>query len=511
MMKKVLEYQQRLQLIQSGDRIVAGFSGGADSVCLLLLLKEWEQILDFSFCAVHVEHGIRGEESLADAAFAKEFCETWQIPFLLYSVDVPKLAEREHLSLEEAARILRYDCFEQAKQQFGANKVAVAHHSDDNGETMLFHLVRGSGLRGLIGMQPERDGIIRPLLCVCRQEIERFLEEKGVSYCTDSTNSQVQYARNRIRNNIMSELTMLNARATEHMAALSEQLSEVYEYLARTAWETGQQALCRQETQTGEWELSKKLICQMEPVLQKEFLYQILTRAAESRKDIGAVHVESLRQLFCAEVGKQIHLPYQLTAKSGYETVRICRQWNGGQRNDTQQKDGLQNDTQRDSGFQSGGQQIDRSQGPMGCAAGSNGKIVPIELTTADLAASGSAAVRALENGMKIRMQVLAFDGEMEKIPEKTYTKWFDYDRMKDNLSFRHRQPGDYIQVTFLGGRKKLKEYLINEKIPREQREELVLLTEGSEVIWVIGHRISEGYKITAETKRILEVCVERE
>lgn len=480
MIKKVLEYQRRKNMIKDGDRIVVGFSGGADSVCLLLMLAELREYVDFSYCAVHVEHGIRGEESLRDAAFTEEFCKNREIPFYVYHVDAPGLALKEGMSLEEAARKLRYDCFELAREAFEGNKVAVAHHGDDNAETMLFHMARGTGLKGLCGIPAERGMIIRPLLGVTRSEIEEYLKERQEAYCTDSTNCQIEYSRNRIRANVIPQLETLNVRAVEHMSALAEQLTDVYGYLAETAWFAGREGLsvvftdedgtiteilrCGDEASAQSfiepiekymrklcpnWCIDKAVMAQMHPVLQREFLHQVLGMAAGSRKDIGAVHVENLRQMFFAETGKQTNLPYGLIGVSRYQDVCVKR-------------------------------------------------------TDQDI-------VTCSGQDLKVYTKCFDFDGDCKKIPEKTYTKWFDYDKIKNTVSLRNRIQGDYLVVNQQGNQKKLKEYLINEKIPREDRDRLMLLADGSHIMWVIGHRISEAYKVTRETKRILEVRVEKE
>ena len=505
MIKKVLEYQQRWNLIEEEDRIVAGFSGGADSVCLLLMLRELQKCCRFSFCAVHVEHGIRGAESLADADYAKAFCEEREIPFYIYHVDAPRAAKEEGLSLEEAARKLRYECFEQAREAWQGNKIAVAHHADDNAETMLFHMARGTGLKGLSGIPVQRDMIIRPLLAVTRYEIEAYLAKQQIEYCTDSTNSQEQYARNRLRLNVLPQMRALNVRAVEHMSSLGQQVAEVYAYLTKEAWVTGRESLrliftdeygtiteiiSGAEDPTAEdfyepkqkwlmnlqpaWCIDKTVMAGMEPLLQREFLHQILGMAAGSQKDISMVHVESLRQLFASETGKQIHLPYGLVAVSRYQDV--CLKKDTGSIGHHKLED-----------VQQSGIEIDMDM--LGEQEWS--------CTT--------------KQGCTIYVNCFDFDGDCEKIPEKTYTKWFDYDKIKDTVLLRTRQTGDYLTINQAGNQKKLKEYFINEKIPQEERDRVLLMADGSHVMWVIGHRISDAYKVTPKTKRILQVRAEKE
>lgn len=481
MMKKVLEYQQQMGLIEEGDRIVAGFSGGADSVCLLLVLEALKEQIDFSYYTVHVEHGIRGEESLADAAFAKRFCEERQIPIVTYHVNAPQKAADEKISLEEAARELRYECFEQARIAYDGTKVAVAHHADDNAETMLFHLARGTSLRGLAGILPKREGIIRPLLCVTREEIEDFLGKQAVEYCVDSTNEELVYSRNRIRKAVIPQLKEVNSRAVEHMASLSAQIEELYDFVSRMAWETGKPGLT--VVSEKEIRLKKELLVSMEPVLQREFLHQVMGQLAGSKKDLGAVHVESLQQLLFMDTGKSIHLPYGLTACVDYAVIVLEK--NSYRKKSISEKNGDSNQQIKENGF------------------------APIPLCLDDVIGKKGSLV--LESGEKVTAKILDFDGDCEKIPQKTYTKWFDYDKIKNTVLLRNRAVGDYLIINQQGNQKKLKEYFIHEKIAQRERDQILLLADGAHIIWVVGYRISEGYKVTPQTKRILEVQVEKE
>ena len=189
----------QMHMIEKGDCVLIGVSGGADSVCLLLLLNELKESIGYSLEAVHVEHGIRGEESVHDERFVQALCEEKNIPLHIIRVDVPSYASENGVGLEEAARVLRYDAF--AKLARGKKaKVALAHHMDDNAETILFQMLRGSSINGLCGMQPIRideKGVvyIRPFLRIRRSEIERELNKRLQVYCVDSTNSQIRYSR----------------------------------------------------------------------------------------------------------------------------------------------------------------------------------------------------------------------------------------------------------------------------------------------------------------------------
>ena len=201
---------EKLYLPADCRRILCAVSGGADSVCLLHLLHENSAALGIELCAAHFEHGIRGEESLADAAFVARLCADIGVELITESGDTPGYAEKEGLGLEEAARSLRYAFLERARLQSGCDCIATAHNADDNVETVLFNLSRGSGSKGLCGIPPRRGSIIRPLLMTGREEIEAYLTEKGLRWVTDSTNLSDDYSRNLIRHRVTPVLRSIN-------------------------------------------------------------------------------------------------------------------------------------------------------------------------------------------------------------------------------------------------------------------------------------------------------------
>ncbi len=492
MEEKVEQYIRQYHMLQAGDTVIVGLSGGADSVCLLLLLKELAREIGYSLTAVHVEHGMRGEESRRDAAFARELCHEAGIDFLSYAVDAPAYIARTGMSPEEAARELRYDCFRQACVSRGANRLALAHHAEDCAETMLFHLSRGTGIRGLCGIRPvsERvfagtgccpekradtacalDGakavtVIRPLLCVTRAEIEAWLAERGQDYCTDTSNADLSYARNRIRHQVLPELTEVNAQVVPHMQHLSEQMVELCDYLDEAALEAGRDVFSVGEKTAREdgdavgkeVSVSCARFLALPEVLRAHLLLQLIALAAGSSRDITSTHVERVLRLMTAEVGAKVSLPHGITAQKMYDTVRL------------------------------------RAEVPL-----------PAPPAARDLAIPGETV---LENGLTFTAEVLEDFDFSEKIPRKSYTKWFDYDKIHSVVQLRGRQPGDYLVTDEAGGHKKLKKYLIDEKVPREERDRLCLVADGAHILWVVGYRISEAYKVTEETERILCIRV---
>ena len=225
--EKVFAYIREHHMLQAGDRVVAGVSGGADSVCLLFLLLEWQKEVPTDIAVVHVDHGIRAEAG-EDARYVEQLCEERGIPFFLTRAEVRNRARMEKISEEEAGRRTRYEAFEKAAKEWGATKIAVAHNSNDRSETQLFHLFRGSGIRGLASIMPVRDRIIRPLLCLERWEIEKFLQQRGIVYCKDATNEEDDYTRNRIRHHILpyAEQNIVKG-CVAHMNQTAELLAEM--------------------------------------------------------------------------------------------------------------------------------------------------------------------------------------------------------------------------------------------------------------------------------------------
>ena len=233
LMLEIKRYIDKNQLICPGDGVVVGLSGGPDSVFLLYALHTLQARMGFTLRAMHVHHGIRGAEADRDEAFSAELCAKLAVPFQAVHVEAPAYAAQHGLSLEEAARILRYEALEAARQQLTqapAAWIAVAHHLDDQAETVLHNLVRGAGLRGLAGMENRRNHVIRPLLSIKREDILKWLKQNDIPYVTDSTNADPHYTRNRIRSTVLPELREINPEASAHIAHSAALLREADAY-----------------------------------------------------------------------------------------------------------------------------------------------------------------------------------------------------------------------------------------------------------------------------------------
>ncbi len=223
MLDKILNFAEKYNMISSGKTIICGLSGGADSVCLTYALYLLSKRKGFTVGAIHVNHCLRGQESDRDEAFCRKLCEGLGIELTVVSCNVREYAESNSLSTEEAARILRYRAFEEHSQ---GSIIATAHNANDNLETVIFNLSRGSALKGITGIPPVRGNIIRPLLTVTRTEIEEFLAENSIDYMTDSTNLSDDYTRNRIRHNILPQLAEINPSAVKTSVSSLDALRE---------------------------------------------------------------------------------------------------------------------------------------------------------------------------------------------------------------------------------------------------------------------------------------------
>ena len=334
--KKVFSYMERHRMIVPGDKIIAGVSGGADSVCLLFLLLEYCRKVPVSLCAVHVNHCIRADSG-QDAQFVESLCRELGVPFYLAREDVRGLAAREKLSEEDAGRIARYRAFRRAAEEMGGTKIAVAHNMGDNAETMLFHLFRGSGLKGLCGIAPVRGNVIHPLLCLERREVEAYLAERGISWRTDSTNGEDHYCRNRIRHHILPYAESEIAQgAAVRMCRTAELLSETEDYLerqTREAWgrcvrAVGQSGAAA-EMQQPHYIVDVSRFRELHIVLRRRIVLGIAKALSPTGKDISAVHVEDVLSLFEELGNRDVSLPFGICARRRYNGVILERRSRG--------------------------------------------------------------------------------------------------------------------------------------------------------------------------------------
>ena len=459
MIDLMAETIRQFNMIEEGDRVVAGISGGADSVCLLLNLVEYQKKVTFDLEVVHVNHLIR-EDASSDATFVKGLCDKYDIPFYLHEIDVEAMAKEKHISTEEAGRIARYEAYREHKP----TKIAVGHHSSDVAETVLLNMCRGTGIHGLVGVPPVSGDVIRPLIRLTRKEIEDYLDSLGQEYCTDSTNLTTDYTRNKIRLDIMPYLEKnINSRAEGHISDLAADVREAEEYLSEKITEACDN--CVRQMSEGVFEADIMTLKKENIYIQKEVILEIFDRLHCGRKDIGRIHVEGVLSLCDLQGEKSLDLPYGIRAVKQYDRL-IMRVKDGSEESDN-------------SDFE---------------------RII-------ELGGLNTEWVTDTDNGLRVRAS-LSDRGNICDIPSSECTKWLDYDKIECSPMLRTRRSGDYLTTDEWMHKKSLKDYFVDEKIPKSDRDKVLLVADGSHIIWVIGHRISSYYKISEQTKRIIKIDI---
>lgn len=460
LLNNVYSYIKKNNMIQSGDRIVAGLSGGADSVCLLLSLCMLAGKLGIradDIYAVHINHMLRGKDADADEEFSRELCERLGVAFVAYRKNVALYATRHHCTVEEAGRECRYKCFKETARKHKCNRIAVAHNKNDTAETVIFNMIRGSGLNGIAGIPAVRGEIIRPLLAVTRNEIEEFLCENNQPYRTDQTNLGMEYDRNIIRHGVLPILERINTSALEHICQVADEARESYTYIHEQAVAGYDGCVEKENGKTVELDIGE--LYKASPVLQEHMIHEALADVAGRRKDLTRRHVMSVVGLIYQDTGKTVMLPYGICARHSYDRLIITNV-------------------------------VDNAE---------NYYIEIDEDGVYEIPSWGKITINKAEYS----------DGA--HIPKKTYTKVFDYDKIKDGLCIRSPKEGDYILINNEGKHKKLSRVFIDNKIDRNLRECWPVLACGREIVWAIGLRYNISYGVDENTKNLLYItCIRK-
>ena len=498
MIDKVYRYMKSCHMIPPGRRILVAVSGGADSMCLLELLRKLQDRAQLEIRVLHVHHGLR-ESAEDDLQYVAEYCKEAGIPFQAVRVDAAGYAAANGLSVEEAARHLRYEALEKAAKEWDTRadhsecRIAVAHHIEDQSETVLFNLVRGSRLTGLRGMLPVNGRIIRPLLCCSREEIESYLMEHGITWREDETNEDVRYSRNLIRKQVMPLLLTINKGAREHIMRAAEEAAEAESYLSAET-ERALQRCCIQGRYTKQVEgsvqggYSKQVesgvynfdgkqsqeivihipsLLEEPPLLQRRVAYAAIAEASGRKKDLQDVHVQAV--------------------------LELCRKQGNGELD------------------VAGGVHVTKVYERLYLKPGTGAKAIMPEIKAGQpeppiIQVFDDPFTKLPTEPEEYTCRVFDFDGDMDAVPRKQYTKWLDYDKIGELPIFRTRRTGDCITLDEYGRTKSIARYMIDRKVPAQIRDRIVMPTCGSEILWVPGGRISAAYMVSTDTKRILEI-----
>ena len=535
---QVFDTIQKFHMISPGDQVIVGISGGADSVCLLLVLKNLAKRLQIGIRAVHVHHGLR-KTADRDEEFTSDLCGSLGIPLHVVHADVRGEAVRRHRSIEETGREIRYEAFQSCAEKASAesnrnSRIAVAHHREDSAETVLMNLCRGTSLAGLGGILPVSGKsaqhvrsiqsveptksvqsapsvpVIRPLIDCGRNDIEAYLREHGQTWCTDETNAELVYTRNYVRNVILPELTAhVNEQCVSHISRTAEDLREAEEFLSgltrqsmescrlgngtpedasKTAGQVRTSVSCSAADEPlemtpgrngGKAAYSAERLLALEPYLRRRVLYAILKEAAGGGRDLTFAQVEELQKLLQTTGSHQVSLPGGLIACKEYGVLRLQRE----------------PDTEGNISLTPDGSPLQ----------------IPGSKRSADEPWRGESDQSLPWPTCReaYTMRVFPYAGDPAAIPHGTYTKWFDYDKIATLLTFRTRQTDDRMALED-HRYKKLTRMMIDAKIPASVRDRMLLPADGDRILWLPGGRISAEHQVDASTRTILELSISR-
>ncbi len=459
-LKTALSTIEEFDMLKKGDRVLAAVSGGADSVCMLHVLHKLRDKLNFKLYCAHLNHGIRGEAAEKDEKFVINLCENLGIKVFVEHADVLKLAEDKKLTVEEAGRQARYEFFSSVCAENKINKTATAHNRNDNAETVLMRILRGTGIEGLKGIAYVReDGIIRPMLNISRTEIEEYCKKNGLSFCTDETNLDNEYTRNKIRNKIIPYIEeTLESSVMGSLVRLSENAAADADFLDRYSRRL-------YERLGSPIKNRRPVVLHIESLsmIEKSIATRVLRIAADEAHSgikLEKKHVEDVLGLLKRQTGAAVDLPCGLRAEVRYGWIVF----------------------------------EDKNENRI------VGDIDSIGFFTEVFAGEGY-YVDALGKSVLFKIE------NPKEYNLKINETMLDYDLLSDERLFlRSRKDGDRI-VCFADGRtRKIKNILIDKKIPKKDRNRIPLLCTANEVVAIVGDRVSEKYKVNRETERALVV-----
>lgn len=462
--QRVLQFIQGHGLVEKGQPLVVGVSGGPDSVCLIHILVSLQHKLGIKLHIAHLNHMLRGLESDADADYVSRLAKELDIAATLEKRDVNAYRKEHKLTLEEAAREVRYRFFSEVASFVGASKVAVGHTADDQIETILMHLVRGTGLAGLRGMQPlsilrvadgNRLTVIRPLLVVRREETGAYCAVHRLSPRSDSSNLLPNQLRNRVRTELLPLLRDYNCDIDGALLRLASAAESVLAYIEREVAKLWGDVA---KAQTDRIAIDRVKFWKLDPALRSHLIRSALQRLLGDLQDIEAVHIESVVEALAMPAGKRLSLPRGLSFYGDYDyglitakKVLMC---------------------------------------PFPALDGEHWLEVPGKTEFC---------------GWRVRSRILKLRPEMSK--EDGMKACFDLDVVGRKLIVRSRRRGDRFQPLGMGSPRKLQDFMVDAKIPRAWRDSIPLVCSPQHIIWVVGYRIDHRARVTNSTKRVL--CLE--
>ena len=441
--KKAIE---KYAMLKKGDRVIVGLSGGADSVCLLHFLNSIKSEYDLTIVSAHINHGIRGEEAENDALFSKNFSEKLNVQFEFLNADCIKESNETGESVETAGRRIRYDFFSSLATTENS-VIATAHNSNDNMETIIFNITRGSSLNGAKGIPPKRENIIRPLILCTREEIEGYCKENSLSFVTDSTNLSDDYTRNKIRHLVIPELKRINSNVEEAFSRFSESVRDDADFLEKSMLSAFKQAEIDKNT------YSVKILNSFHKSIKSRVIFKAIKDFCGEMPD--SKRIEAVSE--CIKNSTKIQL------------YKNCY---------AQTKDGVLKFFDNETAITKNHERVVFEATNFNCQFGEY--VIGIEL---------------LENFS-------------QKIKDLVLDNLIDCDTICGNLVLRTRQEGDKITLRKRNVTKTLKKLFIEENIPNEERDLIPVVADDNGIVWVSGFGVNKKNARTEKSKNILSVRV---
>jgi tRNA(Ile)-lysidine synthase len=456
-------------MFKVGEKIIVAVSGGPDSICLLHLLNSIKEEFRLEMYAAHVNHCLRGEESEGDEVYVRSFCDSIGIPLYSKKVDINEYAKVKKLSSETAGREVRYSFFKELSEELKADKIALAHNANDQAETMLMRIMRGTGIEGLKGIKPVREGVyIRPILFLTRKEIEKYCKENQLNPRIDSSNLQNIYNRNKIRLELIPYIQEnFNKDIILSLNRLSMLITADNDFIEHESELRYDKYRKRDHERIT---LIKEAFKENEAIVTR-MVRMAIRDLTGNLNNLEAKHVYDVVSLQTQGTGKIIMLPGGILAENTYGDMNFyCKKEEALIRVEAFEKMGV--DRLREAEEKGTKVQI--------CLAGLN---CIVEFS-----------VMEKEKDINLKKDGL--------------TKFFDYDKVKDDIIVRTRKEGDKFTPYGMKGQKKLKDFFMDEKIPKEKRNIIPLLCFDGEIAWVVGYRVSEKFKVTKDTAKVLKVSI---
>ena len=449
--QKVLNFIDENHLIEKGDKVLVALSGGADSVFLLNILLKFRKRFGIDVAAFHLNHKLRGKSANDDEEFCIRFCSYNNIELIHISKDVKSLSKKMKVSVEEAARAIRYSELKKAALKLKCNKIATAHNSSDNVETILLNLFKGTGIKGLTGIPVKRQNIIRPILCLSSEEIRQYLKKNKIPFRVDESNLQSEYERNFLRNEIIPKLkSKLNPRLEEKINNTARIISELNSFIEEQSEKFVKKSV---KISKNEIEVSTEAFKKFDKSLSTIILKTVIENNFEI--ELSSANIYAILELLNLQTGRSVQLKQNVFASRERNKLVI------------------------------------RKKG-----------VRLKEKLIKKIKASQSVTIEGRT------ISITEVNRKMIKFTSDKSVEFISADGLKKNFEIRKWIAGDKFQPIGLKGTKKISDYLADVKIPSSEKKDQLVLTNNGKIIWVIGLRIDEIFKVKKETKNILQISL---